>query len=300
MKLATITTFCREKFRVDNWIRYYNEYKDVVSLHIIVNNGDEVDTGYLTETFPNSLVLYCPGGNMAASYNKALEVIYKDADIDAIMHITNDIKISGEDIIKLYDYLYKYEDLCLVGPTVLFKDSEIVSGCGFKTKGFWGKSIPYFQNMKYSDITEDFMYVSYVTGGINMVKRSCYEQMGFQDEKMNMYRDEWDIYARMSKLGYREGVVLCAKCWHQHEYAPGTVVDRSASVLYYVNRNTIYLDKKHAGFIFSVLDGVRLLFRQILFLIYHILSFKFKLIKADLRGIQGVLNGFTNNMDNTK
>lgn len=236
---------------------------------------------------------------MAASYNMALRLIYQDKEIDSIMHITNDIKIGENDLKLMYAYLYKYDELCMVGPMVLNKDSNIISGCGFIAKGFWGKAIPYYQNMKMEDVEEDFMFVSYVTGGINMVKRKCYEEMGFQDEKMNMYRDEWDIYARMSKLGYREGVVLAAKCWHQHEYAPGTVIDRSAAVLYYVNRNTIYLDKKHAGILYAVLDGIRLMSKQCAFFIYHVLKIRFKMTKADIMGMKGVVNGFVNNMDNS-
>ncbi len=39
MKIATITIFCNEEFRLNNWKELYNEYKDDVALHVIVNNG---------------------------------------------------------------------------------------------------------------------------------------------------------------------------------------------------------------------------------------------------------------------
>ena len=66
MKIATITIFCNEEFRLNNWKELYNEYKDDVALHVIVNNGCSDDTKILQDNFPNSLVIESKTNNMMA------------------------------------------------------------------------------------------------------------------------------------------------------------------------------------------------------------------------------------------
>ena len=52
MKIAAITIYCNERFRADAWRKYYEEYKDDLYLHVIVNNGNPEETEYLQELFP--------------------------------------------------------------------------------------------------------------------------------------------------------------------------------------------------------------------------------------------------------
>ena len=40
MKIASVTLFCNEGFRLNPWVRYFSEYKDDIYLQIIVNNGN--------------------------------------------------------------------------------------------------------------------------------------------------------------------------------------------------------------------------------------------------------------------
>ena len=44
MKIASVTLFCNEGFRLNPWVRYFSEYKDDIYLQIIVNNGNPEDT----------------------------------------------------------------------------------------------------------------------------------------------------------------------------------------------------------------------------------------------------------------
>ncbi|MBP5218522.1 MAG: hypothetical protein J6Z47_06200, partial [Bacteroidales bacterium] len=105
MKIAAITIFCDEHFRADAWRQYYNEYKDDLYLHVIVNNGNPEDMEYLQERFPESLVLFSPTRNMMASYNLALQAVLKDPEVDAVAQIVNDIRLSPHGFSTLYGYL---------------------------------------------------------------------------------------------------------------------------------------------------------------------------------------------------
>ena len=126
MKIATITIFCNEEFRLNNWKELYNEYKDDVALHVIVNNGCSDDTKILQDNFPNSLVIESKTNNMMASYNLALTEILRDPEINAIMQICNDIRLEKGGLRKLYDFLYSKENYAMVSPVLLMKNSEII------------------------------------------------------------------------------------------------------------------------------------------------------------------------------
>ena len=84
MKIASITIYCNERFRLDAWKEYYAGYKEELYLHVIVNNGDKEETAVLREHFPDSLILESPTKNMMASYNLALTKILEDPEVDAL------------------------------------------------------------------------------------------------------------------------------------------------------------------------------------------------------------------------
>jgi hypothetical protein len=39
MKIASVTIYCNERFRLEAWKEYYAGYRDELYLHVIVNNG---------------------------------------------------------------------------------------------------------------------------------------------------------------------------------------------------------------------------------------------------------------------
>ena len=86
MNIASITVFCNELFRLDNWINYYNEYKDSIALHVIVNNGFEEDSTILKEKFPDSIVLNTSKNNLVHAYNIGMIYILKNKNI---VHFAN-------------------------------------------------------------------------------------------------------------------------------------------------------------------------------------------------------------------
>lgn len=246
MKIATITLFCNERFRLDNWLQYYSEYKDDVYLHVIVNNGTHSDTEYLKQLFPESLVLYSPTKNMISSYNLGLQEILKDKEVDAISQITNDIKLSECGFSRLYNFLYSNEHYGMVSPILFNKDSDVICQYG-STINMWNMSYNHnFANCHADEIKDRYMECSGLPGGINLGKRKMYEKIGFQDEQIYMYADETDLGIRIKEAGYVLAVTSDVQAWHQHVNLPGRKL-RNPRAAFFMGRNHIYIAKKYFG-----------------------------------------------------
>lgn len=244
MKIAAITIFCDERFRADAWRQYYEEYKDDLYLHVIVNNGNPEDMGYLQELFPESLVLFSPTRNMMASYNLALQAILKDPEVDAVAQIVNDIRLSLHGFSTLYGYLEDNPALAMVSPVLLRKDSETVDcyGCTIdpRTLDFIHEDA----GRDWRDNPEEFRLVSGLPAGIFLARRSLYERFGFQDENLEMYSDEVDMGLRVTCLGYRLGATNRVRAWHQH-VNPGGGAQRNPRAGYLMGRNQVYIAGKY-------------------------------------------------------
>ena len=123
MKIASVTLFCNEGFRLNPWVRYFSEYKDDIYLQIIVNNGNPEDTILLKSAFPDAVVLFSKTPNMIASYNLAIKYILEKTDADSILQITNDLRIEKGGLAQIHEILYREQQYGMISPILLKKDS---------------------------------------------------------------------------------------------------------------------------------------------------------------------------------
>ena len=130
MKIASVTLFCNEGFRLNPWVRYFSEYKDDIYLQIIVNNGNPEDTILLKSAFPDAVVLFSKTPNMIASYNLAIKYILEKTDADSILQITNDLRIEKGGLAQIHEILFREQQYGMISPILLKKDSEIVENYG--------------------------------------------------------------------------------------------------------------------------------------------------------------------------
>ena len=246
MKIATITLFCNESFRLETWKKYYAEYRDGIALHVIMNNGDPKDTPTLREAFPDSLILESPSPNMMYSYNLALREILKDSEIDAIGQIVNDIRIEPGGIPLLWETLYSREDLFAVSPVLLEKDSDkvVCFGCEINRKNY--RYIQLDSGKKLDSLPREIRMVSGLPGGIFLAKRSYYESLGFQDEAIYMYADEIDMGIRVASQGLKMAATSFVLAWHQHQFKELSAGRHANSMAaFYIGRNAVYLASKY-------------------------------------------------------
>lgn len=264
MKLATITLFCREGFRLEAWKRYFSEYGHDIALHVIVNNGDPSDTALLKTEFPHSLVLESPSPNMMYSYNLALREILKNPEIDAIGQIVNDIRIEPGGLERLWETLFSREDMFAISPILLKKDSEIIDcfGCEIKRTNY--RFVHLDCDKLLSSVPAEVRLVNGLPAGVFLAKRSFYERLGFQDESIYMYADEVDMGIRVEEVGLVMAATSFVKAWHQHQFREASAgAHANSSAGYFIGRNSVYIARKYESslrvawvFLYQVFRGI--------------------------------------------
>lgn len=244
MKIAGITMTMNDGFKFKEWCRWYEEYKDELYIHIVVDNAS--DPSYLKQVkdyFKNSIIIErTTNGGCTAAYNDGIKKALEFNEVDAITLCGNDCRFERGALTEMYQFLFSKKEYGMVGGVVFRKDSDIVEDFGDNVNIMGMPNINY-RNAKYEQLPES-LEVSFVPGGINMSKREFYETVGLQDENLFMYNDEIDMYYRAKEAGYIEAVTKRAKTWHQH--VPNPVVPGMREKMSYLNgRNRVYIIKKH-------------------------------------------------------
>jgi hypothetical protein len=258
MKIAAITITYNDDFKFKEWISHYNLYKDDLYLHIIVDNGSTAEyIRLLEESFPQSYIIKRKSnGGCTESYNDGIKYALDKKEVDAIMLIGNDVKLEDGGLTKLHAFLNSNIEYGMVAPIFLKKDSTVVEDFGCEVSEY-NYMIPYDLGKDISEIKIANRNVASVTGGMNLAKRIFYEKVGLQDEKLFMYSDEVDMAIRTEKLGLKMAVTSDVKSWHQHINFSGNI--RSYSVYFLINRNKVYLARKH----FGKLKAIKIFFYQV-------------------------------------
>lgn len=246
MKIAIITITYNDDYKFREWCNWYNEYKDDIYLHIIVDNGSSDDyKNKVKGFFSDSIIIERKtNGGCTGAYNDGLRRALADKDVDAIMLLGNDIRLKKGTIEKMYHFLCSSTSYGMVGGVVYRKDTDIIESYGDTINSIGLPHINY-RNQKIEDVPQSLV-VSYVGGGINLAKREFYERVGLQDENLFMYNDEMDMFYRAKKKGYVEAVTKDAIAWHQHISYPSNN-DLSWKMSFLNGRNRVYIIKKHLG-----------------------------------------------------
>lgn len=247
MKIAAIIICYNDDYKLNEWIDNYQYYKNSIYKLIIVDNGskqefiDKVRTGFEDAT----LILHGKNEGLTVAYNEGIKRALADEEVEAIMLIANDIKITDESVKKVYEELFKEDVVGMVAPVLLNKDSDIVSDAG-ATISYCFYMKPRGSGKPYQEIEKKSVYVDSVTGGMNMAKREFYEKVGLQDEALFMYSDEVDMGFRAKQKGYKMLLVGEAVAWHQH-INPAKREKRLPFSDYLMARNKVYLGNKFYG-----------------------------------------------------
>lgn len=246
MKIASITVYCDESFRLNSWFNYYIEYENELYIHIIVNNGDLNDVKLIHQKFPRSIIFSNNNKSLTHAYNLGIRYALSKSEIDAVLLIGNDIMLPKGSLHKLYNILYSNEKYGMIAPVLLLKDSNIVEIFGGVINNSNLSYTHLHRGHKVNEIVENLKISDGVPGGINLAKRNFYEIVGLQDENLFMYSDEIDIGIRARKNGF---ILLSTKdvlAWHQHINRNNST-SKSPMVGYLMGRNEIYLARKHFG-----------------------------------------------------
>ena len=245
MKIAAISICMNDSFKTNEWFQHYQQYKQALYKHIIVDNASEKEYIELVkELFCDSIIIHrAQNGGSTAAYNDGIKLALQDPLVDSILLIANDIKLSNNALEVLHKKLYESDKVIMISPVMLCKDSDnliesygasIKSGIilkSFDTGSILSESLPLNR------------IVDIVPGGMSLSKRKLYETVGLQDESLFMYSDEIDMGIRIRKLGYKVSVTREVLCWHQHLNQIGG--SRDGFSYFLQARNKLLLGYKH-------------------------------------------------------
>ncbi len=302
MKIACITITYNDDFKLNEWYQHYNEYKNDLFIHIIVdNNSTDEYFDTLTKKFTEShIIRRNSNGGCTGAYNDGIKYALSLSEVDSIMLLASDIKMGEAATTLLHQVLNSEEKLGMVSPILLNADSLVNSdfGCGI-SKMLIMK--PYCDGIHINDIKEDINYCEAVTGGANLAKREFYEQVGIQDNKLFMYSDEVDMGIRAKKLGFKMASVKSARSWHQHINAPSSPTDRRESFTKYLaGRNKVYVAKKHYGLFRSVIVFLFMISGAVFKALKHVVMGEFSIIKDYIWMSKGACMGLLGKMQENK
>ncbi len=248
MKVAAITITYNDDYKFAEWCEHYQEYRDELYLHIIVDNhsGEEYADKVRTFFTHSKIIRRSSNGGCTYAYNDGIRLALADKEVDAIMLIGNDIRLEKGAVTNLYKFLCSNDAYGMVEPVILAKDSDIIEdfGCNISRTLVMR---PFGCGEPLSAVSESSRTVEAVTGGMNLSKREFYENVGLQDECLFMYSDEVDMGIRAAAKGYKMAVTSEVVAWHQH-INPGGRMSRLPYTSYLMGRNKVYLAKKHFGF----------------------------------------------------
>jgi len=297
MKIAAITITYNDSYKLKEWVNYYNEYKDDIYLHLIIDNCSEPN--YINEvekSFPNSTIIKRNvNGGTTSAYNDGIKYALADGNVEVIMLIANDIRLELGGGQKLFDFLNSNTSYGMVAPVLLVKDSLIIEVLGSSISPFL-YMIPQNYGKNVNNVLFYKQETDSVMGGMNIAKREFYEKVGIQDENLFMYSDEVDMGLRAKKAGYLLAVTNEVKCWHQHINPDGRNIRKPYSA-FLIGRNKVYLAYKHFGnakalfvFFFQLFTFLKSIFNSLNS--YSKFQFQLYFLLGSICGILGIKKNF--------
>lgn len=269
-KIALVTTAYNQFQDFSNWKTHYNDYKDEISYHIIIDNNSNYEYKKLYKPFfKNSIVIELPvGKGITGGYNEAIKYIQKNLDVDYIIFLLQDMNIPKGGVTKLANILNENIGFGVIAPINLYENkSNIIREHGgiINKNDFSVKKS--FLNKELNLSIPEMLEVDFVCGGSYMFKTKIFKEIGLYDEKIFMYGDEVDILLRVAKKGYKIISTTKTVCYHEHIYEKVNgkrVRFPSNNALYFTGRNYFYLIKKYGSvknIIYGVLKATKRLIR---------------------------------------
>lgn len=252
MKIAALSLTMNDYHVVDQWVKFYEDHKDVLYKHIIVHNTANKDyQDLIASKFTDSVIITREtNGGTTGAYNTGIKEAFKDPEVDSVLLLAHDCKISSNSILELYKLLNSSTDIGGVAPILLEKDDKTIVAYGENLTKDTGLDRLYHNQLLSPDLPET-IECECLPGGMNLVKREVYEKVGLQDESLFMYCDENEFFLRVGAAGYRIIATSKAISSHCHIYTEGTKNDNSLA-WYYINRNHLLVCNQYKSFLITL------------------------------------------------
>ena len=247
--IASVTLTRNDWHCLEQWRRFYEDYASALDWHIVVDNASAPEYRQkIRELFPQSVHLRREvNGGTTGAYNTGIKwVLENHPEVDAILLIANDIKISAADIGKLYDRLVQDSCLGATAPVLLMKDQQTVIAYGETLRTDFGLNKLHGGKIFNPELLPDEQRSECLPGGMCLVKSEVYRKIGLQDEFLFMYSDENDFFYRATHAGYLLLALKNAISSHCHIIEEGKA-NNSGLAWFYINRNQLFLCRRYGS-----------------------------------------------------
>ncbi|MCP3931916.1 MAG: glycosyltransferase family 2 protein [Bacteroidetes bacterium] len=314
--LIIIVTWNKQSYVVDllnslNKLHYLQDKMDIV---VVDNASTDETVSILKRDFSHvHLIENIENIGGTGGFNTGLAYAFNkpEGSYEYLWLLDNDVLVHPDTLSELISVLESEQDIAIAGSTMMqlttpWRINEMGSfvdlGRGAllhnrhleDVTGLKGKSVQQLQDEK-NDLSEHLkhcqpnMDVDYVAAASLVVRTQVAKEAGLWDDYFIHYDDvEWCL--RIAKLGHRIVVSARSLIWHlpaEHKV--------STWVLYYDNRNVMYMLEKHAGK--GVINRVKSWIKKKG--LYYTLLGKTDLARLHLEAIKDFEQGITGKKDIT-
>jgi GT2 family glycosyltransferase len=181
-----------------------------------------------------------------------------------LMFLSLDVLLQPECLDTLYNIMQADARIGVLGPILLesHRPSTIETMGGLISRADWRVRLA-FNGEQFRESLPATLEVDYVDGGTSLFRVNALKAAGYMDEELFMYGEDIDMCLRIKANDYRAITTSRAKAWHRHTELKGGVMHARQYAVYYMQRNLIYLHRKHAAS-FNLMSGARATLRAIL------------------------------------
>ncbi|MBE7171069.1 MAG: glycosyltransferase family 2 protein [Williamsia sp.] len=211
---------------------------------IVVDNGSKVDPvpawkqKYPTMQFIRSEknLGFTGGNNLGLQYAKG----------DYLFVINNDTEVTPGMLGQLVDTLEKHPQIGVISPKINYFDKQdVLQYTGYTDMNYYTARNKCIGQLEKDKGQYDYLTgkTGYAHGAAMLVTREAMEKAGVLSDNFFIYYEELDWCERIKKAGFEVWVDMQALLFHKESM---TVGKKSAFKEYYMNRNRILFNRKHA------------------------------------------------------
>ena len=288
-----------------NWNTYQLTFNCLKSLKactyknktiFLVDNGSKDGSGdKIALEFPDiNFIKNEINEGFTGANNKALKVILKQ-NFDYVLLLNNDTEVKPNFLSLLEARMDSDQNLAATQPLILdFPNKNTIWNGGGSFNTFFGLSKTRYNGLIYKPQLKVETFTEWISGCCILVKIEVIKKVGLLDNRFFAYFEDVDWSIRMTKLGYKLGVVPKSIIYHQS--SGSTKMNNTSNegnlspYAHYLNvRNHIYLIKKHTFFFNSFGSWIYQILKITSYSIYFILRGRFGKFKMVWRGVSDAI-----------
>ena len=219
-----------------------NTYPDIEI--IVVDNASKTDPIPAWKIKYPSVIFIRSDKNLGFTGGNNLGITYAKGDY--LFVINNDTEVTASLIGRLVATLEEHPEIGVISPKINYFDQpDVLQYTGYTNMNYFtarNKCIGQYEkdNGQYDYLTGK---TGYAHGAAMLVRREAMEKAGMLSDNFFIYYEELEWCERIKKAGYEIWVDMQALLYHKESM---TVGKQSAFKEYYMSRNRILFNRKHA------------------------------------------------------